>query len=51
MRKSERKRKEEFFHDEFSSKHEYRIKHSPPVVDSAPGHQETLKPPLGGFFI
>ncbi len=21
------------------------------LVDSAPGHQETLKPPSGGFFI
>ena len=28
-----------------------RMRHPQALVDSAPGHQETPKPPSGGFFI
>ena len=30
---------------------ENKVRYLQTLVDSAPGHQETLKPPSGGFFI
>ena len=35
----------------FKGQFRVRVRHPRPWFDSAPGHQETPKPPSGGFFI